>query len=351
MRFGMIGAGLLLAAACGDDTCPDGSDAKIGMKCQWQGGAGVGQTMTSTSRAGSGSTAGYRGGVLPDLGGSGGAGGVGGSAIGRVVATARAGSGGMPTAVGGMSATEPAGGQTAAPSGGASGYRGGVLPELGGSGGADPVTPPPKQPDPMPTEPPVTTPPPTVPEKPVEMCGNGKVETGEVCDGNCPTPAECDDKNPCTVDYVDGADCSRKCAHEPFKENYGGSAGCVCDGRGGCKTSGGTSPGQSGSANSAWYGLCKSDADCGGWTCVSNLCTADCASDANCSASSAGAKATCLSGSQLCLLTCSGDASCPAGQFCQDLGDVQVCNPRPCGHAGAPECPSGFTCQSNVCQK
>ena len=183
-----------------------------------------------------------------------------------------------------------------------------------------------------------------------EVCGNGLVEASEACDGNCPTVKDCDDQNPCTIDVVSGVNCDRKCTHEPYKENWGGNGTCVCDGRGACKSGGGTSPGPSGDANSAWYGLCRSDADCGGWRCVSSLCTADCSSDASCSASSAGAKATCLSGSQLCLLVCTNDNSCPAGQFCQDLGDVKVCNPRPCGHAGAPACPNGFSCQSSVCQ-
>ena len=44
-------------------------------------------------------------------------------------------------------------------------------------------------------------------------CGNGVVETGEACDGNCPTT--CDDGNVCTQDVTTGtpAECSRVCTN------------------------------------------------------------------------------------------------------------------------------------------
>jgi hypothetical protein len=53
-------------------------------------------------------------------------------------------------------------------------------------------------------------------------CGNGVVEPGETCDGNCPT--SCDDGNACTIDLHTGnaAKCSAACTLD------------VCDGLGAC---------------------------------------------------------------------------------------------------------------------
>ncbi len=54
-------------------------------------------------------------------------------------------------------------------------------------------------------------------------CGNGVLDPGEACDpaisppnaGVCPTLADCDDHNPCTVDSLEGsaAQCSARCVH------------------------------------------------------------------------------------------------------------------------------------------
>ncbi|HET8940240.1 MAG TPA: hypothetical protein VFN67_42660 [Polyangiales bacterium] len=46
------------------------------------------------------------------------------------------------------------------------------------------------------------------------VCGNGVIETGERCDGACPSSAsECNDNLPCTRDEVSGSECQRHCIH------------------------------------------------------------------------------------------------------------------------------------------
>ncbi len=60
-------------------------------------------------------------------------------------------------------------------------------------------------------QPPSSTTPPVNGVRP--ECGNGVVEIGEFCDGDC--PANCDDGNPCTLDVAWGAAelCAAGCAH------------------------------------------------------------------------------------------------------------------------------------------
>ncbi len=65
------------------------------------------------------------------------------------------------------------------------------------------------------------------------MCGNGMVEPGETCDGDCPTTANsCDDFNACTTDSVMGMACQRECAHDPITMCVDGDGCCPmgCDG-------------------------------------------------------------------------------------------------------------------------
>src|SRR5262249_36169656 len=53
-------------------------------------------------------------------------------------------------------------------------------------------------------------------------CANGVLEGGDQCDtgiasgpAKCPTPADCNDNNPCTTDSVQGTDCQAHCVHAP----------------------------------------------------------------------------------------------------------------------------------------
>jgi hypothetical protein len=77
------------------------------------------------------------------------------------------------------------------------------------------------------------------------VCGNGFIEAGETCDGNC--PINCDDGSPCSFDQQFGSevDCNVVCTHDPIG---------VCADFDGC-----CPPGCS----------LANDSDCGG-TCVGN---------------------------------------------------------------------------------
>jgi hypothetical protein len=61
-------------------------------------------------------------------------------------------------------------------------------------------------------------------------CGNGRLDPGETCDGDC--PAHCDDTNPCTTDTQSGAveTCDIACSHDPVFLCYHGDGCCP----GGC---------------------------------------------------------------------------------------------------------------------
>ncbi|MFW6067480.1 MAG: DUF4215 domain-containing protein [Myxococcota bacterium] len=62
-------------------------------------------------------------------------------------------------------------------------------------------------------------------------CGNGVIEPGETCDGNCPT--ECDDDNACTTDELIGSPetCDAVCENTPITECVDGDGCCPsgCD--------------------------------------------------------------------------------------------------------------------------
>jgi hypothetical protein len=64
-------------------------------------------------------------------------------------------------------------------------------------------------------------------------CGNGVVEAGELCDpgitsgaGACKTAADCDDKDPCTVDALAGGACTVSCQHSPVPPSKNVKDGC-----------------------------------------------------------------------------------------------------------------------------
>jgi hypothetical protein len=79
------------------------------------------------------------------------------------------------------------------------------------------------------------------PEPASEPCGNGTLDTGETCDGDCPTtcdgdcPTTCDDELACTVDTGSGssATCDLACEHTAITVCAGGDgccpSGCVHD--------------------------------------------------------------------------------------------------------------------------
>jgi hypothetical protein len=58
------------------------------------------------------------------------------------------------------------------------------------------------------------------------MCGNGVVEAGETCDGNCPN--SCVDNNACTADSINGspASCNVSCSNTPITTCQSGDGCC-----------------------------------------------------------------------------------------------------------------------------
>lgn len=152
-------------------------------------------------------------------------------------------------------------------------------------------------------------------------CGNGMVEGGETCDGDCPTT--CDDRDTCTVDsFAGSADtCSLRCMNEPSG---------ACGDADGCCPAGCTS---------------DDDADCSdscgdGTLDPGELCDGDCPTDCNdgvaCTTdrlvgSAASCNAQCVHDA---VSTCqSGDGCCPAG--CSSANDADcACTPRTCADMG-----------------
>lgn len=164
-------------------------------------------------------------------------------------------------------------------------------------------------------------------------CGDGVVDSGERCDGNCPkscAPAG----NECDTSALVGTGCQVRCeaAHKP--------AGSLCDGGRGVCDAGGKC------VKDAWYTNCGGFSDCsGGLECqpVRHICSAECTSDSQCG--NGGSK--CVVG--WCEQQCATNADCKVGQECADFGSDHVCRPQWCGtlQSGVvlPACPSGFTCQ------
>jgi hypothetical protein len=153
---------------------------------------------------------------------------------------------------------------------------------------------------------------------PVCLCGNGKLDQGETCDGNC--PATCDDGNACTVDGQTGGavTCNLVCTHTPST-----SASCFCG-------NGVVDPGETCDGNCPTS--CAASTD----PCKPNRLTG---SASSCNAACAAAPIT----------TCvTGDGCCPTGvsPACTSAQDAE-CTVSPCStcehaaHNGNRNCPDG----------
>ena len=148
-------------------------------------------------------------------------------------------------------------------------------------------------------------------------CGNGVVEPGERCDGNC--PSLCNDGNSCTTDVRTGAEdtCSTYCQYSPIEG---------CSGDDGCCPAGCTWETDPDCSNSCGNGIVEDNETCDGEDCPltcsdGNSCTDDLLT---------GSAETC---SALCsfspVIQCENeDGCCPAG--CTTLNDAD-CSPL-CGN-------------------
>ncbi len=182
-------------------------------------------------------------------------------------------------------------------------------------------------------------------------CGNGVVETGESCDGDCPT--SCDDNNACTTDSFTGSvdACSFQCTNSPRT---------TCANADGCCPAGCTSATDSDCSSTCGNGsvdigeVC--DGNCPTGCNDNNACTKD---------TLTGAAATCSAQcAYSAIASCqSGDGCCPAGCTAQVDNDC-VCNPTTscaaqglncgtifngCANVACGTCGNNQTCQNNVC--
>ena len=140
------------------------------------------------------------------------------------------------------------------------------------------------------------------------LCGDGVIDDGELCDGDC--PETCDDGDACTIDALEGAarTCDAQCTREPIES-------CV-DGDGCCPSS------------------CDANRDsdcapeCGNGVVEGNeLCDGDCPE--TCDDGNACTIDTARGAARSCDLTCQrapqtacidGDGCCPAG--CSPMNDA-----------------------------
>jgi hypothetical protein len=150
------------------------------------------------------------------------------------------------------------------------------------------------------------------------LCGNGVVDPGETCDGDC--PPSCDDGNPCTLDVAIGsaANCTLACDRQPVTECGAADAccpaGCTPAGDGDCSQSCGDGTVDAGETCDP-VATCPTACD-DGMACTTDLLTG---SAANCNAACTATP----------IVTCDGgDGCCPAG--CTSVNDGDC--PPVCGN-------------------
>ena len=153
-------------------------------------------------------------------------------------------------------------------------------------------------------------------------CGNGVVEPGETCDGNCPT--SCGDSNACTTDALHGsaAQCNAVCTHVAI-------TACAADGccAPGCYNSDDADCAQHAQGATEACGVAT---DCASNYCIpenmgfpGGFCYAQCTADAQC-----GPGNICeflqQNGMGACVHACTTTSDCRAGYSCGDRdGDMR----------------------------
>lgn len=166
------------------------------------------------------------------------------------------------------------------------------------------------------------------------MCGDGTLDDGELCDGDCPTscPQPTGAENECRANVLwtrDGA-CRAEC-RAGVK-----SAGIVCaDGRGACNGAGAAC------IRNIWYRNCASaETHCmGALQCREgrNVCSARCDTADDC-----GVGGVCFQG--WCDKTCETSADCTEAQTCVEWSNYGwYCRPNECSGPSS-ACGPGFRC-------
>jgi alpha-tubulin suppressor-like RCC1 family protein len=178
------------------------------------------------------------------------------------------------------------------------------------------------------------------PAEPTAECGNGLLEEGETCEGDCPSYCG-SDGDQCTVDRVVGSPllCTSECVHQRVMECNPNPDGCC---PGGCTASG--------------------DPDCpapgcgDGETVMPEFCdpgsagaTASC--DANCTSVTCGDGYTNAAAGESCDGSC--PVSCEDGNVCTtdvQMGSAATCDVQ-CSHAPVVACTNGDGCCPSGCNR
>jgi cysteine-rich repeat protein len=198
-------------------------------------------------------------------------------------------------------------------------------------------------------------------------CPNNVVETGELCDGNCPaSAADCNDNLPCTRDSVAGSACSRQCAHSAITGPANGDSCCPA---GGNHNNDSDCPVVCGNSAIETGEVCDD-----GNTTSGDGCSSTCQLDDNLSTPGddragymACAGITCSPGSVCCTGasqgcttmsacsgfagTCDGPEDCPSGHVCY-VGHAAYCDVVNSGSGSVlhchrtADCPTGQSCAS-----
>jgi hypothetical protein len=209
------------------------------------------------------------------------------------------------------------------------------------------------------------------------LCGNGKVDSGETCDGNC--PASCDDSNPCTADILQGTGCAVTCMHKPA--TYASCPGGTCDSNGMCQVKpvamcgdGRVDTGELCDGNCPT--TCPSPYECNVGKLVGTGCQRKCTADY--APSGTVCKGGTCNGAGICEVKaeCAQNADCSGAEFARCTNDDNTCdgevadavcnggkcvvtvtsNPNACkrditcgtGYARSMPCPLGCYCSSSL---
>lgn len=145
-------------------------------------------------------------------------------------------------------------------------------------------------------------------------CGDGVVDTGEVCDGNCPT--SCDDEDACTTDSMGGSAsmCNVVCTNTAITTCASGDgccpSGCDASTDGDCLSPNGAA---CGAPSQCTGGMCLTGSDWPG-----GYCTQPCGDPVACPA---GGHCVLLSIGPFCLADCEPGTPlvCRTGYVCLNL--------------------------------